>query len=60
MMVSATEILVSGVFWPRKNTEFHGIIEKQVFPYSSVFFPGSFLSLPKLIPAEGVIKVLIC
>jgi hypothetical protein len=26
-MVSATEILASGVFWPRKNTEDHGIIE---------------------------------
>ncbi len=27
IMVSATQILASGVSWPRKNTEFHGIIK---------------------------------
>jgi hypothetical protein len=27
IMVSATEILANGVFWPRKNREEHGIIE---------------------------------
>jgi hypothetical protein len=43
IMVSATEILVSGVSWPRKNTEDHG---KLYMAMISVFFRAH----PWLIP----------